>query len=274
MPEVPEALFLEGIELAVARNLEFVPPHSPNATSGSMYIRPLLFASGPSLIPMPASEYQFIVYVTPTGSLYGAGGSAPTPGVDALVLTAFDRTAPRGTGSVKLAGNYAPTFKYGKTAKQAGFGVNLHLDSQTRSLIDEFSTANFLGVKNIGDETTLVIPKSETILPSVTTKAIVDIAESLGWKVERRPVPFQELIDGGFDEVAAAGTAAAVTAIRSVSWQEEGSDETKKVEIGDGKFGGPKFKQILHELTAVQSGIKPPLNPDDVWPAAGVNGSK
>lgn len=96
--------FLEGVKRAVSGNLEFVPPHAPGATSGALYIRPLLFGSGPELILGNPDEFTFLVYVTPVGSLYGVQSNAP--GVDALVLDNFDRAAPKGTGAFKLAGNY------------------------------------------------------------------------------------------------------------------------------------------------------------------------
>lgn len=101
IPEVPESTFLEAISLAVGRNLHLVPEHRAYAANGSMYVRPLLFASGAQLALAPPSEFTFLVYVTPTGSLYGtAGGKAPA--VDALVLHLFDRAAPMGTGSAKV----------------------------------------------------------------------------------------------------------------------------------------------------------------------------
>jgi hypothetical protein len=62
--------FLEACERLVANNLEFIPPYAPNARSGSFYIRPLLFGSGPSLNPNPAKEFTFLVYGSPVGSLY------------------------------------------------------------------------------------------------------------------------------------------------------------------------------------------------------------
>lgn len=68
------------------------------------------FASGANLILSAPSEFTFIVYVTPTGSLYGTAGSN-APAVDALVIETFDRAAPKGVGHAKLAGNYAPTFQ-------------------------------------------------------------------------------------------------------------------------------------------------------------------
>lgn len=106
MPQVPEDLFLEATHLAVARNMDLVPPHAPNGVNGSMYIRPLLFASGQNLILNPPSTFTFIVYVTPTGSLYGAAGTQ-APAIDAWVIDDFDRAAPLGIGHSKAAGNYA-----------------------------------------------------------------------------------------------------------------------------------------------------------------------
>lgn len=105
IPEVPESTFLEAVSLAVGRNLHLVPEHKAYAANGSMYVRPLLFASGAQLALAPPSEFTFLVYVTPTGSLYGsAGGKAPA--VDALVLHLFDRAAPLGTGSAKVSHNF------------------------------------------------------------------------------------------------------------------------------------------------------------------------
>ncbi|KAM0752824.1 branched-chain amino acid aminotransferase II [Meredithblackwellia eburnea MCA 4105] len=272
MPEVPEEIFLEGVQLAVGRNLEWVPPHADYGASGSMYIRPLLFASGANLILNPPSEFTFIVYVTPTGSLYGTAGTQ-APAVDAFILETFDRAAPKGVGHAKLAGNYAPTFKHAAAAKKAGFPITLHLDAKTRTNIDEFSTSNFLAIaKSTGDgKTKLVVPTSESILKSVTTKAIIEIAQSFGWEIERRIVPFQEVIDGGFDEVCACGTAAAITPIRSITYHDS-AETTKKVSIGDGVNAGKGFLSILSQLTGIQSGTK-----EDTfgwtWPKAGVDGS-
>lgn len=211
MPDVPEDLFYEACHTAVGKNLEFVPPYAPHGASGSMYVRPLLFASGAELVPMAPKEFMFLVWVTPTGSLYGtSGGKAPA--VDAFVIEEFDRAAPRGVGHAKLAGNYAPVFRHQAKAKKEGYAITLHLDSKHRTHIDEFSTSNFIGIKKpsgVADEKpTLVVPASESILKSVTTKSLIGIAESFGWTIEPRPVPFQEVLEGGLSEVMACGTAA------------------------------------------------------------------
>ncbi|KAK4054401.1 hypothetical protein OIV83_000895 [Microbotryomycetes sp. JL201] len=273
MPAVPEDLFLEAVHLAVARNMDLVPSHAPHASNGSMYIRPLLFASGENLILNPPDEFTFLVYVTPTGSLYGTAGTK-APAVDAFVIEDFDRAAPKGTGHSKAGGNYAPTFKHTALAKKAGYGITLHLDSKTRTHIDEFSTSNFLAIlkrDSPSSERTLVVPTSPSILASVTTKAIIQIAQDLGWNVERRPVPFKEVVDGKYEEVAACGTAAALTPVRSITYHTS-PEEKSKVPIGNGETAGEGFLQILAELTGIQSGVR-----DDkhawCWPQEGCDGS-
>ena len=213
---------------SVAKNAEFVPPHGLGA---SMYVRPLLLGSGPELGLTPPKEFTFVVYVTPGMTLvvcalsyslvgnYYTGGIKP---VDALILADFDRgdfilissliiAAPLGTGSAKLGGNYAPVFKPSADAKHAGYPITLHLDSKSRTYIDEFSTSNFVALLEEPSKktTTFVVPESPSILKSVTTKSLVELSKSFGWSVEMRPVPWDEV--ASFSEVAACGTAAVIT---------------------------------------------------------------
>jgi branched-chain amino acid aminotransferase len=103
--------------------------------------------------------------------------------------------APLGTGSGKLGGNYAPVFKYSAEAKHAGYPITLHLDSKTRTYIDEFSTSNFVALlkDSSSQRTTFVVPVSSSILKSVTTKSLIELSKSFGWTVEMRAVPWSEV---------------------------------------------------------------------------------
>ena len=206
------------------------------------------------------------------------------------MLDNFDRAAPKGTGAYKLAGNYAPVFRHTAEAKARGYGITLHLDSATRSLIDEFSTSNLLAISHgsargaataetaeeavsgAASSVKLIVPASESILRSVTTLSICDLATSFGWTVERRHVPFAELVAGAFDEVAAAGTAAAVTPVGSVSFTPKAlgqdGDKLTKVVIGAGVIG-PCFTQVLKTLTGIQSGDESESF-GWMWPAEGI----
>lgn len=240
MPEVPTEHFLACVHTAVSLNAAYVPPHSSGA---AMYIRPLLFGSSAQLGLNPPEEYTFVVYVLPTGVYHGVHPVA------ALILEDFDRAAPAGVGSAKVGGNYAPVLRWSEKARQEGFGITLHLDSKTRSVVDEFSTSGFIGVRVDGDARTLVVPASDQIIESVTSDSVCAIARSFGWAVEKRAVRYEEL--AGFDEVMAAGTAAALVPIKSITMKSKGD----KFEYqGGGDEPGPACLRLLTTLQGIQRG--------------------
>ncbi|KAM3079265.1 hypothetical protein ACMFMF_004189 [Clarireedia jacksonii] len=179
IPPVPEKVFIECVHAAVSLNAAYVPPHE---TGAALYIRPLVFGSSPQLPLSPPEEYTFCVYVLPVGVYHGVHP------VKALILEEFDRSAPHGTGSAKVGGNYAPVLRWSDKARNEGYGITLHLDSQTRSEIDEFSTSGFIGVKKDGDNVTLVVPDSKNVIASVTSDSVLEIGKSFGWKTEVRSV--------------------------------------------------------------------------------------
>ncbi|KAI9739809.1 MAG: hypothetical protein M1834_006530 [Cirrosporium novae-zelandiae] len=240
IPPVPEGHYVKCCELAVAMNAEYVPPAE---TGASMYIRPLVFGSSAQLGLNPPQEYVFVVYVMPTGTYHGAKP------VDALIMEEFDRSAPHGTGSAKLGGNYAPVFPWSEKAYSTGFGITLHLDSKTHTEIDEFSTSGFIGVKKVGDSYEVAFPSSPTIIASVTSDSIYEIAKSFGWKVERRPVKYEEL--STFTEVMAAGTAASLVPIRSITMKSKGDKVTYD---GVVDAPGPICAKLLSTLRGIQTG--------------------
>src|SRR5690606_14354195 len=152
---------------------------------GSMYIRPILFGSSAEIGLAPAAEYTFIVLVTPVGNYYAEGVKA----IDAFVTEDFDRAAPRGVGNVKLAGNYAASLKPNRMGTERGFPLTLYLDPKQHKYIEEFATSNFIGITA---DNRYVTPKSDSILPSITNKSLMTIAEDLGMTVEQRLVPCTE----------------------------------------------------------------------------------
>lgn len=184
IPPVPIEHFITAINVAVARNAEWVPPYESGA---ALYIRPVLFGSSGHLALTPPTEYTFCVYVHPFSSYHGV---APLP---AVVMEHFDRAAPKGTGHAKVGGNYAPVMKWSQAASKEGFPMTLHLDSKTGEEIDEFSTSGFMGVRlevqdNEQERVVLVVPKSDNIINSVTSNSLMEIGKRLGYQVENRSV--------------------------------------------------------------------------------------
>lgn len=256
MPPLPEALFLQACRSAVALNAAFVPPH---ASGAALYLRPQLYGSGPQLGLTPADEYSFRLFVIPVGAYHGA---AP---VKALILDSFDRAAPRGTGHAKVGGNYAPVMRWSDKAKRDGYAITLHLDSASHQEVDEFSTSAFIGVRQDGDQVTLVVPDSPSVIDSVTSDSVQQMARSYGWATEKRPIPYRELPD--FTEVMAAGTAALLVPIRSITRlrptdrlpagprvSRHADAETVAYMDASQTDPGPVCRKLLAHLRALQSG--------------------
>ncbi len=246
MPPVPDSHFLNCVHLATALNAEFVPPHDKGA---ALYIRPLIYGSSPILALNPTDEYTFCVFVLPVGVYHGVRP------VDGLILEEFDRAAPEGTGSAKVGGNYSPVMRWTDKARSEGFGITLHLDSLTRKYIDEFSTSGFVGVKADKGSYTLVVPDSKSVIQSVTSDSVCVLAKSFGWNVECRPITYDEL--PSFTEVIAAGTAAALVPVKSISMK----SKNEKFLYGNGtEEPGPAFLRLLRTLQDIQQGkIKDPF---------------
>jgi branched-chain amino acid aminotransferase len=211
IPEIPQEHFLKCAKLAVAKNAEWVAPHS---TEALLYIRPVVFGSSGHLMLTAPTEYKFAVYVQPGTTYHGV---QPLP---ACVVEDFDRAAPRGTGGAKVGGNYAPVIRHTDKARAKGFHVTLHLDAQTRTCIEEFSTSGFIGIKKVGESVIVVVPDSKNIVQSITSDSCLALAESFGWKVEKREIPWSEC--KFFDEVIAVGTAASLLPIRLLARESTG----------------------------------------------------
>lgn len=238
MPRFPIDKFKEAVITAVKRNIEFVPPYGSGA---SLYIRPLLIGSGPEIGVKPSNEYLFMVFVMPVGP-YFPEGFKPT---DLLIMRQYDRAAPQGTGKYKVGGNYAASLIAGKKAKEGHYSAVLYLDSREKKYIDECGPANFFGVK----DNTYITPKSDSILPSITNKSLIQLAEEMGLKVECRKVPVEELET--FEEVGACGTAAVISPIKRIY------DGDLDKEYLYGNEPGPWSTKLYQKLQAIQNGDEP-----------------
>ena len=241
MPSFPRDKFIDAVKQVVKANAAWVPPFGSGAT---LYVRPLMFATGNVIGVKPADEYQFRILVTPVGPYY-SGGVKPVK----VRISEYDRAAPHGTGNIKAGLNYAMSLKAGVEAHEQGYADNMYLDPQTRTYVEEAGGANFLFVDKAGD---LVVPKSftDSILPSITRRSLVDVAtKMLGMKVVERPVKFQEVEDGEFTECGMCGTAAVISPVGEV----DNCDE--KIVFASGmEQVGPVMKKLRETLTSIQDG--------------------
>ncbi len=237
LAEVPEDLFHKAVVKAINLNRDYVPPYG---TGAALYIRPLLLGTGPEIGVKPANEYMFMVFVMPVGPYFKEGFKP----VNIMICRGFDRAAPLGTGSIKVGGNYAASMLSVEQAHNNGYATALYLDAKEKKYIDECGPANFFGIKG----NTYITPDSSSILPSITNKSLMTLAEDMGMKVERRKVPVEELAE--LDEAGACGTAAVISPIGKVA-----DPENDKVYIiSEDDQPGPISTKLYERLIAIQYG--------------------
>lgn len=237
MPEFPKERFLDAIDKVVKANAAYVPPYGSGAT---LYIRPYMFGSNPVIGVKPADEYQFRVFTTPVGP-YFKGGVKPLT----LCVSDFDRAAPHGTGHIKAGLNYAMSLHAIVTAHKNGFDENMYLDSATRTKVEETGGANFIFITK---DNKVVTPHSDTILPSITRRSLLYVAEHyLGLDVEERDVYLDEIKE--FAECGLCGTAAVISPVGKIV------DHGNEICLPSGmEKMGPVTQKLYETLTGIQMG--------------------
>lgn len=240
MAKVPEELFFEMVSKAVKMNERFVPPYGHGA---ALYIRPLLIGTGVQVGVSPAKEYLFMVFVGPVGPYFKEGFNP----VKMQIVHDYDRAAPLGTGHIKVGGNYAGSLAASERAKAEGYASVIFLEAKEKKYIDEAGPANFFAIK----DNTYITPKSNSILPSITNMSLMQLAEDMGLKVDRRQVAVEELET--FEEAGACGTAAIISPIGKIVVRETG----KVYEYSKDGKAGPISSKLYHKLLNIQYGEEP-----------------
>lgn len=243
MAPIPTELFAEMVKKVVKLNERFIPPYGSGA---SLYIRPLEIGISPRIGVKPATEYLFIIMVSPVGP-YFKEGFKPT---NICIMREYDRVAPRGTGRWKVGGNYAASLTAGEHAHELGYSAVLYLDPKEKKYLDECGPANFIAIKN----GKYITPASDSILPSITNKSLQQLARDMGIEVEARHIPVEELAE--IDEAAAVGTAAVASPVAEIHDLDNGN---KYIVAKDGQ-PGPVVTALYHKLRGIQMGEEPDVH--------------
>ena len=241
IPPVPEELFLNAIEETIRANYPWIPPYGSGA---ALYVRPMLIGVGENLGLKPAEKYEFRVFVSPVGPYYKDSGMA----VISLAVSKFDRAAPNGTGKYKAGANYAGGLLATLNAQDLGANEALYLDSAQNRYIDEAGSANIVIFTK--DEK-LITPSSEAILPSITRRSVIELAESeLSLPTEARPIELRAEF-ANFQEMAACGTAAVIAPVGKIWF-----DNDWRTVFQDGESVGPIMSELYELLVGIQRGEK------------------
>lgn len=240
MEPIPADLFKKMVLMAVKLNERFIPPYDSGA---SLYIRPLEIGMSPSIGVRAASEYLFIIMVTPVGPYFKTGFGC----TDICIMRQYDRVAPRGTGRFKIGGNYAASLVAGDHAHKEGYSAVLYLDPKEKKYLDECGPANFFAII----DGKYVTPKSDSILPSITNRALMQLCRDMGIEVEERHVTVDELEKA--TEAGACGTAAVISPVGTIHDEDTGRDYV----ISADRNPGPISTALYERLNAIRLGEYP-----------------
>lgn len=236
MPQVPTDVFIEACKKVVAANERFIPPYG---SGGALYLRPFVIGVGNNIGVRTAPEFIFSIFCIPVGA-YFKGGLKPNN----FMISGYDRAAPQGTGAAKVGGNYAASLMPGSEAKKMSFADAIYLDPQTHTKIEEVGSANFFAITK---DDVFVTPKSPSVLPGITRLSLIELAQTrLGLKVVEGDVFIDQIAD--FKEAGACGTAAVITPIGGISYNDKLHVFYSETEVG------PVTRKLYAELTGVQSG--------------------
>ncbi len=230
LPVPTVEMVVKACEEVVRRNLKFVPPYESGA---SLYLRPVMFGTSVGLGIKPSKEALLVVYASPVGAYFKEGIKPIRVAIDRIQ----DRAAPRGTGDVKVGGNYAASLMSGEKAHDDGYSNVMYLDAAEHKYIEECGAANFFGIR----QGKYITPHSSSVLPSITNKSLRQLAADMGLEVEQRLIPVEEL--STFEECGACGTAAVIAPIELIHDRQTGVTY---------KYGNKVGEYSLRLYTALQ----------------------
>ncbi len=242
IPNIPEDMQIEAIHALIDVDRLWFPQQE----GASLYIRPFIFATEDSLGVHPSSSYKFMVIMSPSGPYYPKGFTQP---IKLLITKRFHRAVPGGTGSAKAAGNYAASLRAGEFAKKFGASQVLYLDV-TNTYIEEAGAMNHYHILKDG---TVVIPEfTDTILKSITSRSIMELAPKMGIKTRQERVRLDDFVEGvksgEIIEAGGFGTAAVVSPVGEYVFEDGSSLVVGNNEIGE------YSKRIYEYYTGVQTG--------------------
>ncbi|SFF64131.1 branched chain amino acid aminotransferase apoenzyme [Halobacillus alkaliphilus] len=242
IPPIDEEEVMDYLKKLIDLERDWVPEFEGT----SLYIRPFIIATEPSLAVAPSKMYKFMIILSPVGP-YFSGGIRP---VTINVEEEFTRAVKGGTGMAKTAGNYSSGYQAQEKASKEGNADVLWLDGVEKRYIEEVGSMNIF-FKIDGEIVTPAL--SGSILRGITRTSILELLKEWGWTVNERRISIEELYqyyeEGKLEEAFGAGTAAVISPVGEFNWL------GKKMVVNNHEIG-PVAQKLYDTVTGIQRGRK------------------
>lgn len=247
MPPLDEELVLEALTQLVELEKEWVPREKGT----SLYIRPFVIATEPSLGVKASKNYTFMIVLSPVGSYYGD----QLQPINIYVEDEFVRAVNGGVGNAKTSGNYAASLQAQQKANELGYDQVLWLDAIEKKYAEEVGSMNIFFVIN-GEVVTPVL--SGSILSGITRASAIELIRSWGIPVREERISIDDIYAasarGELTEVFGTGTAAVVTPVGELNIH------GRTVIVNDRQIGEIS-KKLYQTITDIQLGkVKDPFH--------------
>lgn len=243
MPTLDPEFQVKAMRTLVELEQDWVP-HQPGT---SLYLRPTMIADGAELGVHPAHRFLYFIICSPSGSYY-KNGMAP---VKIHIEDRYVRAVKGGTGAAKTGGNYSASLKAAFEAEKQGYDQVLWLDGRENKYVEEVGAMNMVFVL---DGKLVTAPTGGSILPGITRKSVLQLAQDMGIAVEERPIAVEELFqaheDGRLTEAFGTGTAAVISPVGLLEYH------GRTMELAGGKIG-PIAQKMYDTLVGIQRGDLP-----------------
>ncbi|MGJ9383361.1 branched-chain amino acid aminotransferase [Salipaludibacillus sp. CF4.18] len=243
IPPINEELVMDYLKQLISLEKDWIP----QAEGTSLYIRPFIIATEPSLSVAPSNNYTFFIILSPVGSYYPEGIHP----VSIMVEEHFTRAVRGGMGTAKTGGNYSAGYNAQEYAANQGHAQVMWLDGVEKKYIEEVGSMNvFFKI----DGQVITPELNDSILQGVTRKSIIQLLADWDIQVIERKISMKEVYQayeaGTLEEAFGAGTAAVVSPIGELIWKDESM-------IINGRQTGELTKSLYTTLTGIQTGKIP-----------------
>ncbi|KAL3103021.1 hypothetical protein niasHT_020746 [Heterodera trifolii] len=253
LPDFDAEEMLKVIAELVRLDREWVP----YSASSSLYIRPTLIGTDPTLGVAHSRTAKMFILTGPVGTFFPTGFKS----ISLFADPSYARAFPGGVGAYKMGCNYAPTLLIGKHAHDLGYQQVLWLTGPDEKITEVGAMNIFIYWRNECGELELITPplNDGLILPGVVRDSVLSIAREWGeFRVTERYPTMAELRRALHErrllQMFGCGTACVISPIGRIAYVERGTGRIDELHIPTMASKATVMQRMYDTINDIQYG--------------------